>query len=101
MAATLTIDIPTNDVPRVSKSFGLLYQLGHDANMNEVAYYTRMWIINQTKLAENSQYNRNYVEQPLEMQPTPTPTPTGTPGLRSIVQPVTTPPATATVKPKK
>lgn len=79
VAATLIVDIPANDVPRVSKAFGQLYQLGHDANMNEVAYFTRLWIIDRTKQAENMTYNRNYVEVPLEMQPTPTPTPTGTP----------------------
>ena len=79
IAPTITIIIPANDVSRVSKAFGILYQLGHDADINEVTYYTKQWVINQTKLAENSQYNRNYVEVPLEMQPTPTPTPTSTP----------------------
>src|SRR5262245_6016809 len=78
-SATLVVDIPANDVPRVSKAFGQLYQLGHDASMNEVAYQVRLWIIAQTKSAENVTYNRNYVETPMEMQPTPTPTPTATP----------------------
>lgn len=75
LAATLTITIPANDVPRVSKAFGLLYQLGHDASINEVAFLTQQWIISQTKAGEQVVYNRNYVEIPLEMQPTPTPTP--------------------------
>lgn len=78
-SAQLIVDIPANDVPRVSEAFGALYQLGHNANMNEVAFYTRMWIIDRTKMYENAKYSRNYVEVPLEMQPTPTPTPTATP----------------------
>jgi hypothetical protein len=90
VAATLTVDIPANDVPRVSKAFGQLYQLGHDANMNEVSFYTRMWIIDRTKQAEQATYSRNYVEQPMDMQPTPTPTPTGTPGMMLKVNPTPT-----------
>jgi hypothetical protein len=85
MAATLVIDIPgspsdpNSDVSRTSRSFGILYQLGHDANMNEVNYYVRQWIISQTKLGEQVTYRNNYVEKPMDMQPTPTPTPTATP----------------------
>ena len=80
IAATLTVDIPTADVPRVSEAYGQLYQLGHNATMPEVAEQVKGWLMGQTKMYENLKYNRNYVEQPLAMQsPTPTPQPTPTP----------------------
>ena len=77
-AATITIDIPTNDIPRVSEAFGYIYQLGGPANVNQVTYYTRWWIIGQTTGYEAGKYNRQYVQPPLDMQPTPTPTATAT-----------------------
>ena len=79
LAATLTVDIPSNDVPRVSEAYGYLYQLGHNASMPEVADATRRWITSQTKTYEQGKYSRNYVEVPLEMQPTPVPTATPQP----------------------
>jgi len=79
IAATLTVDIPANDVPRVSEAFGNIYQLGRNATINEVSFFTRQWIISQTKAYERQKYNVQYVEVPLDMQPTPTPTPTSTP----------------------
>jgi hypothetical protein len=84
-AATLTVDIPgspadpNSDVSRVSRAYGQLYQLGHNASMPEVALQTQLWIISQTKGAERQGYNNNFVETPMTMQPTPTPTPSTTP----------------------
>jgi len=78
-AATLTVDIPNADVPRVSEAFGVLYTLGHPANTNEVSYYTRLWIIDQTKLYERNKSNAGYQQPPMAMEPTPTPTATVTP----------------------
>ena len=79
VAATLTVDIPANDIPRVSKAFGSLYTLGHDANMQEVSYFTRLWIIDQTKLYEKNQQVKNVTVPPMDMQPSPTATATSTP----------------------
>jgi hypothetical protein len=78
-AATLTVDIPANDVPRVSEAFGVIYGLGHNASVQEVAFYTRLWIIESTKAYERGKYTRTFVELPLEMQPSPTPGTTATP----------------------
>jgi hypothetical protein len=93
LAATLTIDIPANDVPRVSEAFGSIYNLGHNADMNEVSLATRQWIINQTKDYERRKNMTAYTPPPLEMQPSPTPT--TTPGLAAaaakVVSPTPTP----------
>lgn len=76
LAATLTIDIPANDVPRVAEAFGSIYNLGHPASMNEVSYLTRQWIIQTTQDYERRKNMAAYTPPPLEMQPSPTPTPT-------------------------
>lgn len=84
-AAQLIVDIPgspsdpKSDVSRVSVAFGLMNGLGHNANMNEVAYYTQLWIISITQQSERNQAAAAYVPPPLAMQPSPTPTPTATP----------------------
>lgn len=76
LAATLTIDIPANDVPRVSEAFGSMFNLGHNANMNEVSYFTRQWIIQQTHDYERRKNMQQFTPPPMEMQPSPTPTAT-------------------------
>jgi len=91
VAATLTVDIPTNDVPRVSEAYGQLYQLGHNASMPEVSYQTQLWIISQTKLYERSKFNNTYVEKPMDMQPTPSPVPTPSPTPTATPTPTSTP----------
>jgi len=75
-AATLTIDIPTDDIPRVSEAFGATFNLGHPANMTEVTYITRQWIIQTTKDYERRQNQAQYSPPPMDMQPSPTPTAT-------------------------
>lgn len=76
IAATLTVNIPPNDVPRVSDAYGFgVLGLGRGATMQEVSERVRQDIINTTKTYERS----SYTPPPLEMQPTPTPTPTASP----------------------
>ena len=87
IAATLTVDIPTNDVPRVSEAFGNLpfvnvdgqtIVLGRNATINEVSYITRLWVLQRTKDWEKQKARAAYSPTPLEMQPTPTSTATAT-----------------------
>jgi hypothetical protein len=99
-AATLTIDIPTADVPRISEAFGALYGLGHNASMNEVAYITRtQFLITQTELYEKNKHNASYVQPPLVMEPTPTVTPTATPTPTATATATESPSPTATPTP--
>ena len=78
-AATLTIDIPTADVPRVSEAFGSTCGLNHNANVNEVAECTRRWIMNTTQDYERRRNTATFSPTPLAMQPTPIPSPSATP----------------------
>lgn len=99
IAATLTIDIPAADVPRVSEAFGSIYNLGHDANMNEVSAATRKWIIDSTKDYERRKNQAQYTPPPMEMQPSPTPSPVPSPTAFGAVEKAA-PKATATPKKK-
>lgn len=106
-AATLTVDIPSADLPRVSESYGNLYPTisgqrfpgwpawdgtgtPPPANMQQVSDVTRRWIIERTKDWDRQKNNAQYSPPPLVMQPTPTATATFTP------TPTPTPTATAT-----
>ena len=108
-AATMTIEIPTADVPRVSEAYGSIYSLGHNANVNEVQEITRRWIMESTKDYERRKNQAVYTPPPLEMQPTPVPSPTPsaspTPAGFAVVSgaaaPVPSPTLTPTPKPKK
>lgn len=99
-AATLTVNIPTNDVPRVSEAYGNLpfvnvdgqtVILGRNATVQEVSEITRLWIIARTQDWEKQKARSTYSAPPLEMQPTPTPTSTATPSVTAT--------ATATASP--
>lgn len=79
LAATLTVEIPANDVPRVSEAFGSIYGLGHNANMQEVSAATQKWIIDSTKDYERRKNMVQYTPPPMEMQPSPTPSATSAP----------------------
>ena len=91
IAPSYVVTIPQNDLPRVTKAYGYLYQLGHDATISDMQYATSLWIVSQTKSAERQNYNNNYVEQPMEMQPSPSPTPTASPSATATFTPTPTP----------
>ena len=74
LAATLTVDIPANDVPRVSEAFGSILGLGRNATIIEVQGATRKWIIDQTHDYERRKNTYTYSPTPMEMKPTPLPT---------------------------
>ena len=76
IAATLTIDVPANDVPRVSEAFGSILGLGRNATVNEVQEATRRWLINSTLDYERRRNIATFTPTPMEMKPTPTPTAT-------------------------
>jgi hypothetical protein len=84
LAATLTVDIPSNDVPRVSEAYGSIYNLGHNASMQEVSAATQKWIIEQTRDYERRKNMVQYSPPPMEMQPSPTPTATAAPSATAF-----------------
>lgn len=99
LAATLTIDIPANDVPRVSEAYGSILGLGRNATVNEVQAAEKQNIINQTKDYERRKNMVTYTPPPMEMQPTPSPT--ATVGVLRTTTTAVTPSPTATPTPKK
>jgi hypothetical protein len=78
-AATLTIDIPANDIPRVSAAYGAMLGLGRSATVTEVQDAVRLDIISNVYGYEGTVHSRTYSPTPLAMMPTPTPTFTPTP----------------------
>jgi len=99
-AATLTVTIPNNDVPRVSKAFGSIYSLGHDASMQEMSSITQQWLIDQTKRYERDQNQKNYQQPPMAMDsPTPTATATFTPTPTATATATATPTETESPSP--
>lgn len=87
IAATLTIDIPAADVPRVAEAYGSLLGLGRPATVQEVQLAVRRDIINITKDYERRKNTATFSPTPLEMQPTPT----ASPGLSATPTPTPTP----------
>jgi len=77
-AATLTIDIPANDVPRLSEAFGKVYNLGHNATVTEMQDIVRFQLISTTYGYEARKLSISVSPTPLAMQPTPTATATAT-----------------------
>lgn len=101
LAATLTIDIPANDVPRVQEAFGSIYGLGHPATQAEVQALTKQWIVDSTKDYERRKAQVQYSPPPLEMQPTPAPTAV-TAAVPTAARPTPSPrAATPTATPKQ
>ena len=84
-AATLTITIPTAEVPRVAEAYGARGGFGRPANINEVAVMVRGDIMAATQSYERNRSAAQYQPTPVDIQPTPTATatatatPTGTP----------------------
>jgi hypothetical protein len=102
MAATLTIEVPTNDVPRVTEAFGSILGLGRNANQAEVSAACSQWVISQTKDYERRKNMVQFTPPPLEMQ-TPTPTPGGLAAVAAAAPqsaPTATPTTTVTATPE-
>lgn len=75
-AATLTIDVPAADVPRVQEAFGSILNLGRPATQAEIEAAMKQSMINQTKDYERRKNMAQFTPPPMEMQPSPTPAPT-------------------------
>lgn len=82
LAATLTITIPANDVPRVQEAFGSVLGLGRPATQQEVQAAVHQFIVNTTKDYERRKNQVQFTPPPMEMQPSPSPSPTTTPGTK-------------------
>jgi hypothetical protein len=89
-AATLTIDIPAADVPRIQEAFGSIYGLGRPATQTDIENAVRGWLRSTTMDYERQK--NVYVPPPVTFTPAPTPTPTPTAAAAT---------AKATATPKK
>ena len=90
-AATLTIDIPAADIPRIQEAFGSIYNLGRPATQTDIENAVRMWIRDSTQDYERRKNQTQFAPPPVTFTPAPTPTPAA----------LAAPAAKATPKPKK
>lgn len=65
--AQLVVDIPTNDVPRVSEAYGNILGLGRNATVQEVEAATQRWIKGSTLDYERRKNTATFVPPPMEM----------------------------------
>jgi hypothetical protein len=76
LAATLTIDIPTADVPRIQEAYGSIYNLGRPATQTDIENAVRQWLRDSTQDYERRRNMQQYTPPPVTFTPAPTPTPT-------------------------
>jgi hypothetical protein len=72
-AATLTIDIPSVDVPRIQEAFGYTYNLGRPATQTDIENAVRQYL--KTVTYDYERQKNAYVPPPASFTPAPTPTP--------------------------
>ena len=89
-AATLTVEIPTADIPRIQEAYGSIYNLGRPATQTDIENAVRGWIKDSTQDYERRKNQTQFAPPPVTFTPAPTPTPTA--GAAA---------AKATPKPKK
>jgi hypothetical protein len=75
-AATLTVDIPTADVPRIQEAYGSIYNLGRPATQTDIENAVRQWLRDSTQDYERRKNMQQYTPPPVTFTPAPTPTPT-------------------------
>jgi predicted DCC family thiol-disulfide oxidoreductase YuxK len=75
-AATLSIDIPTADVPRIQAAFGSIYNLGRPATQTDIENAVRAWLRDSTYDYERRNNMTQFTPPPVTFTPAPTPTPT-------------------------
>ena len=96
LAATLSIDIPTADVPRIQEAYGSIYNLGRPATQTDIENAVRGWLRDSTQDYERRKNMAQFTPPPVTFTPAPTATPTK---AAASVQKAVAP--TATPKPKK
>jgi hypothetical protein len=74
-AATMTIEVPDVDVPRILEAYGSIYSLGRNATAAEVQVMIQGWLKNSTQDYERRKNTYQYTPPPMSFSPTPTPTP--------------------------
>jgi hypothetical protein len=74
-AATLTIDIPTADVPRIQEAFGSIYNLGRPATQTDIENAVRAWLRDSTQDYERRKNMVQFSPPPVTFTPAPTATP--------------------------
>src|SRR4029453_3290568 len=90
-AATLTIDIPTADVPRVQEAYGSIYNLGRPATQTDIENAVRQWLRDSTQDYERRKNQSQFVPPPVTFTPAPTPTPTPAAAEAAKASPTPTP----------
>jgi hypothetical protein len=98
-AATLTIEVPTADVPRVQEAYGSIYGLGRPATQTDIENAVRQWLRDSTQDYERRKNMAEFTPPPVTFTPAPTPTPT--PAALSAAATNASPTPTATPTPKK
>jgi hypothetical protein len=76
LAATLTIDIPNQDVPRIQEAYGSIYNLGRPATQTDIENAVRQWLRDSTQDYERRKNQQQFTPPPVSFTPAPTPTPT-------------------------
>jgi hypothetical protein len=96
-AATLTIEVPTEDIPRLTEAYGSILNFGRPATQPEIELAIKQWLVGSTKDFERRKNMAAYTPPPFSTEPTPTPTP----GAVAAAAPKAAPSPTATPKKKK
>jgi hypothetical protein len=94
LAATMTVEVPDAQVPRILEAYGSIYNLGRNATAAEVQVMIQGWLQSSTQDYER---RKNMVQ--FTPSPVYSPTPTTTPGLAAAAAKAPAP--TATPKKKK
>jgi hypothetical protein len=84
-AATLTIDIPAADVPRLQEAYGSICNLGRPATQTEIENAVRQWLRDSTQDYERRKNMTQYSPPPVTF--TPAPNPTSTAGAKTAPKP--------------
>jgi hypothetical protein len=99
LAATMTIDVPDAQVPRILEAYGSIYSLGRNATAAEVQVMIQGWLQSSTQDYERRKNMVQFTPPPV-FSPTPTPG-TAMAAAPAKAAPKATPKPTATAKPKK
>jgi hypothetical protein len=84
LAATLTVDIPNADVPRIQEAYGSIYGLGRPATQTDIENAVRQWLRDSTQDYERRKNMAQFTPPPVTFTPAPTPAPSPTAGTASV-----------------
>jgi hypothetical protein len=85
--ATLSIDIPAADVPRIQEAFGSIYNLGRPATQTDIENAVRAWLRDSTQDYERRKNMTSFTPPPVTFTPAPTPTPTAAAAAKATPTP--------------